>query len=61
MSDNKLVQKISLQDDGYSKGIKSAVESLKQLAEKNGVANTSFRNTQKEMNAAKRYATQLTV
>lgn len=58
---NNLVQKISLRDEGYSKGIKQAVESLKELGKQNGVANTTFRNTQKEMNAAKRYATQLTV
>lgn len=58
---NNLVQKISLRDEGYSKGIKQAVESLKELGRQNGVANTTFRNTQKEMNAAKRYATQLTV
>ena len=55
-----LLQEISLKDNGYSKGIQSAQKALSDLAKENGVANVSFRNTNKEVNAAKRYYSTLT-
>ena len=57
---NQLIQEINLQDNGYSKGIQSAQKALAELAKENGVANVSFRNTNKEVNAAKRYYSTLT-
>ena len=57
---NQLIQEINLQDNGYSKGIASAQKALAELAKENGVANVSFRNTNKEVNAAKRYYSTLT-
>ena len=55
-----LLQEINLKDNGYSKGIQSAQKALSDLAKENGVANVSFRNTNKEVNAAKRYYSTLT-
>ena len=55
-----LLQEINLKDNGYSKGIQSAQKALSELAKENGVANVSFRNTNKEVNAAKRYYSTLT-
>ena len=55
-----LLQEINLKDNGYSKGIQSAQKALSELAKENGVANVSFRNTNKEVNAAKRYYSSLT-
>ena len=55
-----LLQEINLKDNGYSKGIQSAQKALSDLAKENGVANVSFRNTNKEVNAAKRYYSSLT-
>ena len=55
-----LLQEINLKDNGYSKGIASAQKALSELAKENGVANVSFRNTNKEVNAAKRYYSTLT-
>ena len=57
---NQLIQEINLKDNGYSKGIQSAQKALSDLAKENGVANVSFRNTNKEVNAAKRYYSTLT-
>ena len=57
---NQLIQEINLKDNGYSKGIQSAQKALSELAKENGVANVSFRNTNKEVNAAKRYYSTLT-
>lgn len=57
---NQLIQEINLKDNGYSKGIQSAQKALSELAKENGVANASFRNTNKEVNAAKRYYSTLT-
>ena len=57
---NMLLQEINLKDNGYSKGIASAQKALSELAKENGVANVSFRNTNKEVNAAKRYYSSLT-
>ena len=57
---NQLIQEINLKDNGYSKGIQSAQKALADLAKENGVANVSFRNTNKEVNAAKRYYSTLT-
>ena len=59
MSENKLIQKISLQDEGYSKGVKSAKQALEELGKQNGVVNNSFRNTSKELNSAKKFYGQL--
>ena len=58
---SQLIQEISLKDTGYSKGIKSAQAALEKLAKENGVANASFRNTNKEVNSAKRYFSTLSV
>lgn len=58
---SQLIQQISLKDTGYSKGIKSAQAALEKLAKENGVANASFRNTNKEVNSAKRYFSTLSV
>ena len=58
---SQLIQEISLKDTGYSKGIKSAQAALEKLAKENGVANASFRNTNKEVNSAKRYFSSLSV
>lgn len=58
---SQLIQEISLKDTGYSKGIKSAQAALEKLAKENGVANASFRNTNKEVNSAKRYFSTLAV
>ena len=55
-----LLQEISLKDNGYSQGIQSAQKALSELAKENGVANVSFKNTNKEVNAAKRYYSTLT-
>ena len=55
-----LLQEISLKDNGYSQGIQSAQKALSELAKENGVANASFRNMNKEVNAAKRYYSTLT-
>ena len=57
---NQLIQEINLKDNGYSKNIQSAQKALAELAKENGVANASFRNTNKEVNAAKRYYSTLT-
>ena len=58
---SQLIQEISLKDTGYSKGIKSAQAALEKLAKENGVANASFRNTNKEVNSAKRYFSSLSI
>ena len=57
---NQLIQEISLKDNGYSQGVQSAQKALSELAKENGVANASFRNMNKEVNAAKRYYSTLT-
>ena len=57
---NQLIQEINLKDNGYSKGIQSAQKALSELAKEDGVGNVSFRNTNKEVNAAKRYYSTLT-
>ena len=56
---NNLVQTISLKDNGYSKGVKSAKQALEDLGRKNGVVNNSFQNTSRELNSAKRFYSQL--
>ena len=56
---NNLVQTISLKDNGYSKGVKSAKQALEDLGRKNGVVNNSFQNTSKELNSAKKFYSQL--
>ena len=56
---NNLVQTISLKDNGYSKGVKSAKQALEDLGIKNGVENNSFQNTPKELNSAKKFYSQL--
>lgn len=57
---NRLIQTISLKDDGYSRNVKSAREALEKLGKENGVVNNSFRSTSKELNAAKKFYGQLT-
>lgn len=57
---NRLIQTISLNDEGYSKGVKSAREALEKLGKENGVVNNSFRSTSKELNSAKKFYSQLT-
>ena len=56
---NNLVQTISIKDNGYSKGVKSAKQALEDLGRKNGVVNNSFQNTSKELNSAKKFYSQL--
>ena len=56
---NNLVQTISLKDNGYSQGVKSAKQALEELGKQNGVVNNSFRNTSKELNSAKKFYGQL--
>lgn len=56
---NNLVQTISLKDNGYSQGVKSAKQALEELGRQNGVVNNSFRNTSKELNSAKKFYGQL--
>ena len=56
---NNLVQTISLKDNGYSKGVKSAKQALEDLGRKNGVVNNSFQNTSRELNSAKKFYSQL--
>jgi TP901 family phage tail tape measure protein len=56
---NNLVQTISLKDNGYSQGVKSAKQALQELGKQNGVVNNSFRNTSKELNSAKKFYGQL--
>lgn len=57
---NRLIQTISLKDDGYSRNVKSAREALEKLGKENGVVNNSFRSTSKELNSAKKFYSQLT-
>ena len=56
---NNLVQTISLKDNGYSSGVKSAKQALQELGKQNGVVNNSFQNTSKELNSAKKFYSQL--
>ena len=56
---NNLVQTISLKDNGYSSGVKSAKQALEDLGRKNGMVNKSFQNTSKELNSAKKFYSQL--
>lgn len=56
---NNLVQTISLKDNGYSSGVKSAKQALQELGRQNGVVNNSFQNTSKELNSAKKFYSQL--
>lgn len=55
-----LVENISLNDDGFSEGIKEAIEKIKELNEETGAAGNEFKNMRKTLNTQKREVMGLT-